>query len=53
MGINMKIRTCDKCKKEIESHEKYLKIVEQVWDGKAIKQNHVSGLCIKCWEQIT
>jgi hypothetical protein len=47
----MKIRTCDKCKKEIKTHEKYLKIVEQFWEGKAITQNHIGDLCVECWEQ--
>ena len=48
----MKVRTCDKCKKEIPSREKYLKVVEQVWDNKMIKQMHAGDLCMDCWEQI-
>ena len=45
----MKIRTCDKCKKEIKSKEKYYKIVEQVWKDKKIMQNHAGDLCEGCW----
>lgn len=47
----MKIRTCDKCRKEITSRERYLKVSEQVWDGNKMKQNHAGDLCFDCWER--
>jgi len=48
----MRIRTCDSCKGEIKSHEKYFKIVEQVWDGERLKQNHAGDICNKCFKEI-
>jgi hypothetical protein len=47
----MKIRTCDKCKKEIPSKITYYKMYKIVRSGEKlqiIKQVHVGDICIEC-----
>ena len=46
----MKIRLCDKCKKEIKG--KFIKCCESYMENKQQKLNHIGDLCLICWELI-
>ena len=50
--FKMKIRTCDKCKKEIISKELYYKIVSQIYENKRLKQEHAGDLCSDCFLEL-
>ena len=49
----MKQRTCDKCKKVIESKQDYIKCCQYHWvDNYHSELNHVGDLCLECMDLI-
>ena len=46
----MKIRTCDKCKKEIKGD--YIKCCLSKIENKKYTLNHVGDICFNCWDSL-
>ena len=48
----MKLRLCDKCKKEIPPKEIFYKVMKVSWIGEKknhLKLEHVADMCKYCW----
>lgn len=46
----MKIRLCNRCKKEITVKANFIMCQEVSWDNRLMKVNRVGDLCLNCWE---